>query len=89
MKDQAAWFDADKPDGVFELNFDDAYDRSVMEDLLHMATSNDAVRILKLKYTLGKERRNLNLEVAWDDHVKSNVKLHLINDKDLGEIFYR
>ena len=89
IKDQTAWFDPDKPDGLFHLNFEDAYDRSVMEDLLHMAASNDAVLIQKLKYTLGKESRNLELEVAWEDCLESNVKTKLINEKDLKEIFSR
>lgn len=89
MKDPTAWFDADKPDGLFQLDFEDAYDRSVMEDLIHMATSNDAILIQKVKYTLGKDSRNLQLEVASEDYLESSVKTHLINDKDLKELFTR
>ena len=93
-KDPTAWFNPDCPDGVFNLDMEDGYERAVMVDLLHMAANNDAVSISSLTYKRKlesgfSEPQAVKLEVAWENSAGSKIRVVKTSVEAIQEAFDR
>jgi hypothetical protein len=92
--EDAAWFNADIPGGEFTLDLQKPYDRSVMEDLLYLAASNDAVKIGAAKYSRVTEagtldQRDVKLELVAEVVDLRKTERFLMTEENLRVIFDR
>jgi len=94
MMDETAWFNSDTPDGAYTLDLSNVYDRAVLVDVLHMAATNDAVRLRKVKYIRREEsggvfERNLVLEVGEEVSEATSIETYLCSWRNLQMTFNR